>query len=97
MAKIFRGSEALVTPSISLLISARTWLRKMFLMYMVRNSLRGHCLAGPSSMANSISWMNLEHRKGKNKLNINYNSITLDLLVFFAILHWWERPWTVPA
>ena len=63
LARIFRASDVFVTPSISLLISAKTWLRKMFLMYMVRNSRRGHCLAGPSPRACSISWINLEDKQ----------------------------------
>ena len=63
LARIFRGSDVFVTPSISLLISAKTWLRKMFLMYTVRNSRRGHCLAGPSPRACSISWINLEDKQ----------------------------------
>lgn len=63
LARIFRGSDVFVTPSISLLISAKTWLRKMFLMYTVRNSRRGHCLAGPSPRACSISWMNLKDKQ----------------------------------
>lgn len=71
LARIFKGSDVLVTPSISLLISAKTWLRKMFLMYTVRKSRRGHCLAGPSPRACSISWINLEDNRRKQLLNVS--------------------------
>ena len=63
LARIFRESDVFVTPSISLLISAKTWLRKIVLMYTVRNSRREHCLAGPNPRACSISWINLEEKQ----------------------------------
>lgn len=95
LAKIFKGSDVLVTPSISLLISAKTWLRKMFLMYMVRNSRRGHCLAGPSPRACSISWMNLED--SRNTMVVKHIRKIVTVVydkTHIGISKLWLFPWT---
>lgn len=99
LARIFKGSDVLVTPSISLLISAKTWLRKMFLMYTVRKSRRGHCLAGPSPRACSISWINLEDKEENGSQISQQNSsgnITKHVWVFLAASLSMERWGKIP-